>query len=148
MNVRTILIFALLLVLSAAAAPAAEIVGPDTAETGVAYIPWVFDELPSSCFYFESMVITEEPFAMVMNVTLNYYNPNPGQICVGMSEQWEDYPEFIFSYPGTWTIRVEQRTPNFGDPDAVSVTGTKQVVVTGAVPTDEVTFSVVKALYR
>ncbi len=128
-------------------AQAATIVGPDTFGTGETYTPWIFGELPSSCWYISSLVYTEEAFLITGDLVVFYDNPTGG-MCLGPSTQWEDYPEFVFNYPGTWTIRLVQHHQHPALPDYPDIVTEKEVIVTGPVAAQSVSFSAVKALYR
>ena len=120
---------------------------PDTAATGETYIPWIMGDMPSSCWYFVSMDQSEEPFVMVVDILIRYDNPTGG-MCLGPTEPWELFPEFVFTYPGLWTIRVVEHREHPGVPDYPDGVWIKEVVVTGPVLTEASSFGAVKALYR
>ena len=52
-------------------------------------------------------------------------------MCLGPTEPWELFPEFIFNYPGTWTIRFVEHCEHPGVSDYSDGVWEKEVAVTG-----------------
>jgi len=124
-----------------------DVVAPDSAVTGEVYTPLIMGDMPSSCWYFGSMEVTEEEYLFVVTATIWYENYSGG-LCLGPTEPWELDPEFVFTYPGTWTLRVVEHHDHPAIPDYPDYVWEKEVSVTGPVSTDSMSFSKVKALFR